>query len=225
MRREVTLADISDGRLYDSNDMVKADCQDCKGCCDCCKGMGDTVVLDPYDVVRMAGGLGKTTEQLIAEDLELGVQDGNILPHLKMKAGAEERCTFLNDEGRCSIHSVRPGICRLFPLGRFYEDHSYKYFLQIYECKKTNRTKVKARKWIDTPNTAVYERFIGDWHYFLLDTQEIMERMDDEQLSKNLNLYILRNFYLKPYHEDGDFYEQFYQRLQEAKNMLGYAPM
>lgn len=32
MRREVTLEEISDGRLYEANDMVKADCQDCKGC-------------------------------------------------------------------------------------------------------------------------------------------------------------------------------------------------
>ena len=30
MRREQTLEEISDGKLYDSNDMVKADCQDCK---------------------------------------------------------------------------------------------------------------------------------------------------------------------------------------------------
>ena len=36
MRREVTLEEISDGRLYEANDMVKADCQDCKGCFDCC---------------------------------------------------------------------------------------------------------------------------------------------------------------------------------------------
>lgn len=45
MRREVTLEEISDGRLYEANDMVKADCQDCKGCFDCCTGMGDSVVL------------------------------------------------------------------------------------------------------------------------------------------------------------------------------------
>ena len=38
MRREVTLEEISDGKLYDANDMVKADCQDCKGCFDCCTG-------------------------------------------------------------------------------------------------------------------------------------------------------------------------------------------
>ncbi len=57
MRREVTLEEISDGRLYDANDMVKADCQDCKGCHDCCTGMGDSVLLDPYDVCRLSRGL------------------------------------------------------------------------------------------------------------------------------------------------------------------------
>ena len=31
MRREQTLEEISDGKLYDSNDMVKADCHDCEG--------------------------------------------------------------------------------------------------------------------------------------------------------------------------------------------------
>ena len=50
MRREVSLEEISDRRLYELNDMVKADCQDCAGCHDCCEGMGDSVVLDPMDV-------------------------------------------------------------------------------------------------------------------------------------------------------------------------------
>ena len=60
MRREVSLEEISDGRLYELNDMVKADCQDCAGCHDCCEGMGDSVVLDPMDVYRLCTNLGKT---------------------------------------------------------------------------------------------------------------------------------------------------------------------
>ena len=119
MRREVTLEEISDGKLYNSNDMVKADCQDCKGCSDCCRGMGDSVVLDPYDVYRLSRGLNKSQEELLGGILELGVADGNILPHLAMK-GPEEKCIFLNEEGRCSIHPLRPGFCRLFPLVRYY---------------------------------------------------------------------------------------------------------
>ena len=136
--------------------MVKADSHNCEGCCDCCQGMGDSVILDPFDVHRLSIGLKKPAEQLLQECLELGVSDGNILPHLRM-TGAAEQCVFLNQEGRCSIHAIRPGFCRLFPLGRFYEDGGFKYILQVHECPKTNRSKIKVKKWIDTPDLKNYE--------------------------------------------------------------------
>lgn len=219
MRREGTLEEISDGKLYGLNDMVKADCQDCKGCSDCCRGMGDTVVLDPLDIHRMAVNMKKTPERLLAEDVQLSVIDGNILPHLKME-GPEEKCVFLNEQGRCSIHSFRPGICRLFPLGRFYEKGSFQYFLQVHECKKTNRSKIKVKKWIDTPDLKKYEEFVNNWHYLLKDVQEVLQESTNEELIKNLNLYILNRFYVKPYETSGDFYEQFNERLAEAKALL-----
>ena len=219
MKRNVTLEEISDGNLYEANDMVKADCQDCKGCSDCCQGMGDTVILDPLDVHRLCAGLKKLPEELLGSVLELGVTDGNILPHLAMK-GTEERCVFLNTEGRCSIHDIRPGFCRLFPLGRYYTEDGFKYILQIHECKKKNRSKIKVKKWLDTPNLKQYEKFVLDWHNFLLDVQEVFYETEDETLIKNLNMYVLSRFYYTPYKEEEDFYPQFYVRLEEAKKLL-----
>ena len=219
MKRNVTLEEISDGNLYEANDMVKADCQDCKGCSDCCQGMGDTVILDPLDVHRLCAGLKKSPEELLGSVLELGVTDGNILPHLAMK-GTEERCVFLNTEGRCSIHDIRPGFCRLFPLGRYYTEDGFKYILQIHECKKKNRSKIKVKKWLDTPNLKQYEKFVLDWHNFLLDVQEVFYETEDETLIKNLNMYVLSRFYYTAYKEDEDFYPQFYVRLEEAKKLL-----
>ena len=222
MRRDVSLEEISDGKLYEANDMVKADCQDCAGCCDCCQKMGDTVILDPLDVFRLSRGLHKSASQIMEEYLELDIIDGNILPHLRM-AGANEQCMFLNEQGRCSIHAIRPGFCRLFPLGRFYKDGGFKYILQTHECKKQNRSKVKVKKWIDTPDLKNYEKFVNDWHYFLLDVQEILYNTEDSQLIRNLNLYVVKQFYLKPYEEDSDFYQQFYERLDEGKKLLALA--
>lgn len=222
MRREVTLEEISDGNLYEANDMVKADCQDCQGCCDCCQGMGDTVILDPYDVNRLCQGLDKTPEELMSTVLELGMTDGNILPHLAMK-GPQECCVFLNDKGRCSIHQIRPGFCRLFPLGRYYTEGGFKYILQIHECPKTNRSKIKVKKWIDTPDLKNYEKFVNDWHYFLLDVQEVLYNAEDPDLIRNLNLFVVNRFYLKPYDQNQDFYIQFYERLKEGKELLALA--
>ncbi|MCI5700459.1 MAG: YkgJ family cysteine cluster protein [Lachnospiraceae bacterium] len=218
MDRYVDIKEISDGRLYGSNDMVKADCGDCRGCYDCCCGMGESIVLDPLDIHRLSQGLGKTFDELLKENLELNVVDGLILPNLKMQ-GEKESCSFLTEEGRCSIHSIRPGICRLFPLGRFYENGSFQYFLQVHECKKENRAKIKVKKWIDTPNLKTYEKFVKEWHFFLKGLQERAEQ--DEEDARALSLFILRQFYSRPYDEKGDFYLEFEQRLNAAKTMQG----
>lgn len=167
MERNVTMAEISDGKLYSRDDMVKAGCDDCRGCSACCHGMDNSIVLDPYDVYRLTTLRGDTLEHLLEEKkVEWNVVDGQILPNLALRSGADEACGFLDEAGRCRIHAYRPGICRLFPLGRFYENGSFQYFLQIHECKKENRTKVKVKKWIDTPDLKRYEAYISRWHRY-----------------------------------------------------------
>ena len=137
--------------------------------------------------------------------------------------GRDEQCVFLNKEGRCSIHPIRPGFCRLFPLGRYYQDGGFQYFLQIHECKKTNRSKIKVKKWIDTPDLKQYEKFVADWHYFLLDVQKVLYDAQDPDLIRNLNLYVVNSFYQKPYDPQMDFYSQFYQRLEKGRELLKLA--
>ena len=219
MKREIELSEISDGRLYSLNDMVKADCNDCTGCSDCCHGMGESIVLDPMDIYRLVRGTGKSFQELLQRELELNVVDGIILPNLKL-AGENEACQFLNGQGRCSIHTFRPGICRLFPLGRLYEDGTVKYFLQVHECSRSNRSKVKVKKWLDIPESKKYEQYILDWHYFLNDLEEQMGQRQDDEWDRKVNMHLLNIFYLAPYDLDRDFYEQFYQRFREAKNEL-----
>ena len=215
MKREIDLNEISDGRLYGLNDMVKADCQDCTGCSACCHGMGSSIVLDPMDIYRMSQGTQKAFPELLDQYLELNVVDGIILPNLRLD-GEKEACRFLSSQGRCSIHTHRPGICRLFPLGRIYEDGGVKYFLQVHECVRENRSKIKVKKWLGIPESKKYEQFILDWHYFLNDLQERMEEKQDDAYNKNCNMQVLNLFYFTPYDLETDFYEQFYHRFQEA---------
>lgn len=219
MRREVSMEEISDGKLYTANDLVKADCNDCRGCSACCQKMGQSIVLDPLDIYRLTFGLRQKFEELLADKLELNVVEGIILPNLQM-SGTEEKCAFLNAEGRCSVHAIRPGICRLFPLGRYYDGKSFQYFLQIHECKKENRTKVKVKKWIDTPDLKKNEKYISDWHYFLTDMQKTLATLQNDEKVKKINMLILQTFFLEPYHQEEDFYVQFYDRLEKLKTSL-----
>lgn len=230
MLRNVSLEEISDGRLYGLNDMAKLGCNDCSGCSSCCRGMGNTIVLDPYDVWRLTGGLGVSLQQLLAGHLELNVVDGIILPNLKL-AGDSEQCTFLNEAGRCSIHPYRPGICRLFPLGRYYEEDGFRYILQVHECEKQNRSKVKIRKWMDTPDMERYDAYIADWHAFLSKLRAKLEKetlagassdaADEEassqDLAKSISMYVPQQFYLLLYDTSRDFYSQYEARMAAAK--------
>ena len=215
MLRDIDLKAVSDGRLYRQSDMAKVGCNDCKGCSDCCRGMGSSIVLDPYDCFMLCKNLGESFESLLSYAIELQVVDGIILPNLKM-ADKTDACAFLNEQGRCGIHSFRPGFCRMFPLGRIYENQSFQYFLQVHECAMEPKSKVKINKWLGIPDIRRYEEFVTDWHYFLKKVEEILKHFEDEASLKNITMYLLKTFYLMPYDESQDFYSQFQERLEKA---------
>lgn len=218
MKREINIEEISDGKLYGINDMVKADCQECKGCFSCCCGMGASIVLDPLDVLRLKNCTGLSFEGLMKENIELNVVDHVILPNLKMNI-QDEKCNFLDGAGRCSIHANRPGICRIFPLGRIYEDRSFRYFLQVKECEKTNRSKIKVSKWIDTTRVRDNQKYICEWHYFLKDVEEMIMEGDADAM-RQVSMYVLNSFYVRPIEVEA-FYEEIAHRMLEAREALG----
>ena len=66
MLRYDDLNEISDGRLYSENDMVKADTHGCNGCSKCCESdMGNSIVLDPYDIYNLTKGTGRSFDDLL----------------------------------------------------------------------------------------------------------------------------------------------------------------
>ncbi len=242
MKRYVSLEEISDGKLYTANDLVKADCLGCKDCSKCCHEMGDTILLDPYDLWRFQRGLGKNAGELLAENvIALRVVDGVIVPHLKMapaggfttsnggrqvsasaRGEAEEKCPFLDAQGWCSVHAFRPGLCRLFPLGRYYEGEGFRYFLQKSECDHP-KAKVKISRWLDVPELPRYEAYILKWHRILKRAENLQEEKQDDAFSKNLNVVLLKTFFLTPYDEGTDFYPQFEARSKAFEAFPGAA--
>lgn len=205
MKREGDLSSLTDGKLYRSSDMARLGCNDCEGCSACCKGMGNSVVLDPYDVWRLTRGLGITFAEMIGKQVMLSVVDGLILPSLNMDSTGV--CPFLNEEGRCSIHAFRPGICRLFPLGRYYHDGGFSYVLMTGECQKENRSKIKIEKWLGEPDVKSYEKFILLWKNILEQTRENIAGLSDLEEQKKLSMYLLQRYYLTPY--GADFFAEF----------------
>lgn len=269
MWREETVEEISDGKLYTANDLVKIGTGDCRGCCDCCR-MGPVIVLDPLDVFELNRFLGQSFEELLDETIELKVIDGLILPVLKLvpadsdrlpmdpessqpglaarqkspgtrvqeepldpqarekdqKQSAQEEnmvCPYLGEDGRCSIHACRPGICRLYPLGRSWEGDEFHYILQVHECSHCTGEKIKVKKWLGIPALPAYEDFCRSWHAVLSSVRRVLEGSDPEgKLRRQICVYLLKQFFLCDWNVD-DFYETFGKRRQDAMRYLGFA--
>lgn len=203
--------------------MVKIGCNDCAGCSECCRVVEDTIILDPYDIYQLEKRLGIGFEALMEERIRLTVVDGIIQPYLYVRPDGEG-CTFLKEDGRCGIHDSRPGFCRMFPMGRIYEDGDFRYFLQVHECPRPNKTKVKLKKWLGIPELDRYEQFVKDWHFFLKKVQGTVKEAENDAVIKSVNMFVLKHFYAGAYEtkEDGaGFYEQFYERLREAEAVTG----
>ncbi len=206
-------------QLLSANDMAKLGCGECGGCSACCRGMGQSILLDPYDLFLLQKATGLHFGGLMQEKLELCVEEGLILPTLKTQSGTDA-CGFLNGEGRCSIHPYRPGLCRLFPLGRKYDGEGLHYFLLEDACEIRNRTKVKIRKWLELPALAQYERFLTAWHELRVSLQEQIDKQPADSFAQEINVKFLELFYQKPYAEEEDFYEQFEKRREEFMHLF-----
>ncbi len=226
MIRECTLKDISDGRTYDVNDMVKADTGNCQGCHKCCTGMGASIILDPYDVWLLKTNLNSSFQDLLNKgNIELNMVDGLILPNLKM--GKDDKCSFLNGEGRCAIHHIRPGICRLFPLGRVYDDEGFKYFLQKNQCVKDNLAKIKVKKWINVDNIEDNQKFILKWHSFIRKVGDNIISLKKDKQSESINdiaMFVLNSFYIADINLcEGDMssvYDTIINRIEKAMKII-----
>lgn len=218
----------NNGIKYGSNDMAPIGCDDCNGCSSCCREMGDTVIQDPYDFwlfssnMRLAGGIPVSFEILISPDgpWELSVHDGIVLPNIKMVE--DGRCPFLSNNGRCSIHKIRSGLCRLFPLCRSFEaDGTINYYVLGSElgCEKQKGAgePVVIKEWLGIDNIEKYEQYQIAWHSMKKKLAEYMTECNPER-AQQLQAMFLAHFYGKNYGKD--FFREFEGRLEEFTRQL-----
>lgn len=79
----------------------------CQACCRCCHNK--LIQLNPYEIARLARHLGISTGEFIATYMSADK------PYLLFPENTA--CVFLGEQG-CTVHSDRPLVCRLYPLGR-----------------------------------------------------------------------------------------------------------
>jgi hypothetical protein len=134
-------------------------------------------------------------------------------------------------------------VCRLFPLGRYWEDEThFKYILQKDQCHKDNLSKIKVKKWINSEYGARYDEFVVKWHALLVKIkgavaliQENLKSAENELKNENFDearktadtqirticMYTLKTFYMTPYGTDEDFFKEIGNRIESALTNMG----
>ena len=182
-------------RLYSAQDMARISSSACAGCGACCRGMG--------------------FGELLGSCADLHVEEGVIMPHLKMREETES-CAFLGTDGRCTVHAYRPGICRLFPLGRQFDDKKTSYFIVPNGCVKGGLSKVRIDRWIGIEDLPRYEEYKAEWRSLLRTLQARIAAEPSVEVQRNVNLYFLRTFYMTPYEGDAAaFYGELAARTRD----------
>ena len=78
----------------------------CGACSRCCNNY--LIRVNPYEVLRLAQHLNLSTTAFIEQ---------YVTPETALVHKPDDNCIFLGPQG-CSVHSARPLVCRLYPLGR-----------------------------------------------------------------------------------------------------------
>lgn len=80
----------------------------------CCQDV--TIVLTPYDLLRMKQAAGMSSGEFIDRHALLIPKKNRLLPLVVLRMEEEDkRCPFVTKDG-CSIYPHRPWACRMFPL-------------------------------------------------------------------------------------------------------------
>jgi Fe-S-cluster containining protein len=112
----------ADARVLTETEPLQLSC-DAGGCASNCCKTGDPIVLNPYEISLICRESNMSYEDLL-DIVDTDRADGFPLVMLPR----DPACYFWTKNG-CSIYTARPLACRLFPIGRVYDDMQSKFVL------------------------------------------------------------------------------------------------
>jgi Fe-S-cluster containining protein len=217
----------------------------CRACGKCCKNRDD-IILTTRDLFNIARSLGRTIEYIIERYCETYIGETSRTPIVRLKPiGAEQICPLLVNR-RCIVHTVKPTVCAMFPLGRGTKfDISEKgakipekcqpiYFIQSNSCGTQNKTQT-VRYWLNLYGIPVEDEFYSLWTKMVSILSDTFHKFEilkiPEKDKKFLWDYVFHTVYIS-YDIDKELMPQFQENVEkllglfrklmaETKNVIG----
>lgn len=128
----------------------------------CCKDV--TIVLTPYDILRMKQALQMQSSEFLERYTISPFAKEQKIPAVILKMDPEtKRCPFVTEEG-CTLYANRPWACRMYPLGLAEPDNptptdrSFHFLLREELCLGHNTEQtIKVKEWIADQGIEEYD--------------------------------------------------------------------
>lgn len=187
----------------------------------CCT-TGHPLVLSPFEIQRISRLSGIPFDTLEDDFFEESHDPLSGFP--LMTINREKGCGFLRKRG-CSVYEARPLVCRLFPLGKLYDDGFRYVLLSKNACAGfSEQARQSVKGYREAQDTALYDAMWEVWVDFINRMEQ--EGMVDNSLFRSVFGLMIYNSDLPPAglaHEDAgrlSSEELFRLRLKAAADGL-----
>ena len=159
-------------RLLDIDDSFNFTCIQCA---QCCKNRSDyhrfdTIILTPYDIIRLSRQLKITTTEFLTRHtgLEPRPRTQSLEIFLKFKGDDKNNICPFSVDYQCTVYSDRPMSCRIYPLGRLILGDEAVIMIpkKTEDCALGTGKRLKVRDWLEKMYLFHYFRFDRPWHLF-----------------------------------------------------------
>lgn len=180
----------------------------------CCQDI--TILLTPYDVLRLKNGLGISSDDFLEKHTIMMPRKGLLIPMVVLKMNeTDKKCPFVSEKG-CSVYEDRPWPCRMYPLNTN-DDGTYSLITNSSYCmglKEDDTNKIS--DWLVKQEIEIYEEMN---EYFSSLTIQLQSQEMDIDNPKIQQMIVMALYNLDKF-KDFVFNSSFLNRLEFEDDVI-----
>lgn len=157
----------------------------CQACGDCCRKRDTPILMTGMDVFRMSQALNMKPMDVTSKYMRTYLGDDSHIPLFVLKERDDGSCSLLH-KSKCSVHSKKPVVCAIYPLGRYFDvkENSIQYFKQDNVCRAAEEAgKVwTLNEWLDAFGIRELDSMSKAWYKLMSGITQAMCKVEKNKI-------------------------------------------
>ena len=138
----------------------------CKQCGNCCRNREELITVTGYDIYNIAKAMGVSAAEAAMKYCTISPGQTSALPVAHLKERLDGSCSLLR-KGLCMVQKDKPIVCRLYPVGRYYDGKEQRYFRQGAGTCTGHGQEIKLKDWLEEFNIPALDEASVLWGKFI----------------------------------------------------------